>query len=48
MNLEAEQKKRVRDVNDKEREKLEAVKSLTEDMQYKIQENKANLLALND
>lgn len=48
MNLEAEQKKRVRDVNDKEREKLEAVKSLTEDMQYKIQETKANLLALND
>ncbi len=28
VNLEAEQKKRVRDVNDKEREKFEAVKTL--------------------
>lgn len=38
----------MRDVNDKEREKFEAVKTLNEDMQYKIQETKANLLALND
>lgn len=35
-------------MNDKEREKFEAVKTLNEDMQYKIQETKANLLALND
>ena len=47
-NLEAEKKNRINDVNEKEREKIQATEKLRKDMLYKIKETKANLLALND
>jgi hypothetical protein len=37
-----------RDINEKEREKIQATEKLRKDMLYKIKETKANLLALND
>jgi hypothetical protein len=46
--LESEKKNRVNDVNEKEREKIQATEKLRKDMLYKIKETKANLLALND
>lgn len=46
--LEQEKKNRVNDVNEKEREKIQATEKLRKDMLYKIKETKANLLALND
>jgi hypothetical protein len=36
------------EVNEKEREKIQATEKLRKDMLYKIKETKANLLALND
>jgi hypothetical protein len=47
-NLDAEKKNRINDVNEKEREKIQATEKLRKDMLYKIKETKANLLALND
>lgn len=38
----------VSEVNEKEREKIQATEKLRKDMLYKIKETKANLLALND
>ncbi len=46
--LDAEKKQRINDVNEKEREKIQATEKLRKDMLYKIKETKANLLALND
>jgi len=46
--LEQEKRNRVNDVNEKEREKIQATEKLRKDMLYKIKETKANLLALND
>ncbi len=46
--LENEKKQRINDVNEKEREKIQATEKLRKDMLYKIKETKANLLALND
>lgn len=45
---EAEKKQRINEVNEKEREKIQATEKLRKDMLYKIKETKANLLALND
>ena len=36
------------EVNEKERDKIQAIAKLRKEMQYKIKETKANLLALND
>jgi len=36
------------ELNEKEREKIQAIEKLRKEMQYKIKETKANLLALND
>lgn len=47
-NLEQEKKDRRNEVNEKEREKIQATEKLRKDMLYKIKETKANLLALND
>jgi hypothetical protein len=38
----------ISEVNEKEREKIQATEKLRKDMLYKIKETKANLLALND
>jgi hypothetical protein len=46
--LEQEKRNRVNDVNEKEREKIQATEKLRKDMLYKIKETKSNLLALND
>lgn len=46
--LEKEKKDRTYEVNEKEREKIQATEKLRKDMLYKIKETKANLLALND
>lgn len=46
--LEQEKKNRRNEVNEKEREKIQATEKLRKDMLYKIKETKANLLALND
>ncbi|CDW78724.1 UNKNOWN [Stylonychia lemnae] len=46
--LEKEKKDRMNEVNEKEREKIQATEKLRKDMLYKIKETKANLLALND
>ena len=46
--LSEEQKKRNAEVNEKEREKIQATEKLRKEMLYKIKETKANLLALND
>jgi len=35
-------------INDTERGKIYAVKKLSEEMQYKVKETQANLMALND
>jgi hypothetical protein len=43
-----EKKQRINEVNEKEREKIQATEKLRKDMLYKIKETKANLLALND
>ena len=39
---------RSQEVNEKERQKIQATESLRKEMLYKIKETKANLLALND
>jgi len=36
------------EVNEKEREKIQATEKLKKEMLYKIKETKANLMALND
>ena len=46
--LEMEKKNHTNDVNEKEREKVQATEKMRKDMLYKIKETKANLLALND
>ena len=46
--LEEERKMKNAQVNEKEREKIQATEKLRKEMLYKIKETKANLLALND
>ncbi len=46
--LEKEKKEKIRELSDKDREKIQATERLRKDMLYKIKETKANLLALND
>jgi hypothetical protein len=46
--LEKEKKDRMAEVNEKERDKIQATEKLRKEMLYKIKETKANLLALND
>ena len=36
------------EANEKEREKIYAVKKLSEEMDFKVKETQANLMALND
>ena len=43
-----EKKMRSQEVNEKEKQKIQATESLRKEMLYKIKETKANLLALND
>ena len=43
-----EKRMRQQEVNEKERQKIQATESLRKEMLYKIKETKANLLALND
>lgn len=43
-----EKKLQMIEINEKEREKIQAIAKLRKEMQYKIKETKANLLALND
>ena len=43
-----EKRMRSQEVNEKERQKIQATESLRKEMLYKIKETKANLLALND
>ena len=43
-----EKKNKLKEVNDKERERIQATEKLRKEMLYKIKETKANLLALND
>ena len=38
----------MREINVKEREKIEAIEKLNKEMKYKIRETKANLIALNE
>ena len=46
--LEEEVKMKNAQINEKEREKIQATEKLRKEMLYKIKETKANLLALND
>ena len=46
--LQEERKEKIRELSDKDREKIQATERLRKDMLYKIKETKANLLALND
>jgi len=46
--LAEEKKNKMKEVNDKERERIQATEKLRKEMLYKIKETKANLLALND
>jgi hypothetical protein len=36
------------EINERERQKIYAVKKLSEEMDYKVKETQANLMALND
>ena len=36
------------DINDRERQKIQAIQRLSEEMDYKVKETQANLMALND
>ena len=36
------------DINERERAKIYAIKKLSEEMDYKVKETQANLMALND
>ena len=46
--IEQEKKKGVIVINERERDKIYAVKKLSEEMDYKVKETQANLMALND
>ena len=46
--LEKETKDKLAQINEKERDKIQATEKLRKEMLYKIKETKANLLALND
>ena len=48
MRYEVERKEGMIKINEKEREKIQAIMKLNEDMDYKIKEMQANLRALND
>jgi hypothetical protein len=48
VDLITEKQARMIELNEKEREKIQATEKLRKEMQYKIKETKANLLALND
>jgi hypothetical protein len=46
--VESEKKAGMIEINDRERAKIYAVKKLSEEMDYKVKETQANLMALND
>lgn len=46
--VQQEKKEGMIEINDRERAKIYAVKKLSEEMDYKVKETQANLLALND
>jgi len=46
--LENEKKRRNLEVNERERDKIQATEKLRKEMLYQIKKTKANLLALND
>jgi hypothetical protein len=46
--VESEKKEGMIEINDRERAKIYAVKKLSEEMDYKVKETQANLMALND
>ena len=48
LTIKQEKKDRMIEVNEMEREKIQATEKLRKEMLYKIKETKANLLALND
>ena len=45
---EQEKKAGMIEINERERDKIYAVKKLSEEMDYKVKETQANLMALND
>lgn len=46
--VEQEKKEGMIEINERERDKIYAVKKLSEEMDYKVKETQANLMALND
>lgn len=48
LTIKQEKKDRMIEINEMEREKIQATEKLRKEMLYKIKETKANLLALND
>lgn len=46
--VEQEKKEGMIEINERERQKIYAVKKLSEEMDYKVKETQANLMALND
>lgn len=43
-----EKKEGMKKINDMERDKIYAIKTLDEEMDFKVKETQANLMALND
>lgn len=46
--IEQEKKDKMIEINERERSKIYAIKKLSEEMDYKVKETQANLMALND
>lgn len=46
--LQIEKKEGMKKINDMERDKIYAIKTLDEEMDFKVKETQANLMALND
>lgn len=46
--IEQEKKDKMIEINERERSKIYAIKKLSEEMDYKVRETQANLMALND
>lgn len=46
--MEEERKSGMIEVNNRERDKIEAVKKIQQEMDFKVKETQANLMALND
>ena len=46
--VEQEKKEGMIEINERERDKIYAVKKLSEEMDYKVKETQANFMALND